>query len=326
MGGAVNQTYGRAFAQRLVELADGEGNMELRDDGIYLTQLWVEETEQVNGDWTPQGALTDSDPGSRKLLPIPFSSRDLAAFILCPAAAASALTDLFEKTWKLDPEKLRDAFVGAPGIRYADAMQKASDHLVRAQRIVGAEDHAQEKLARSLQEKRQTMRRTARERLGISSVSGHGLNDEEYILRVNQVNEEVAVIKGKCDDARRRSEKETVRWLDAMVEQIFVQESVENEATPRTQTLAQCEVDQPPPEWIGLAKEQAKAIYKRRKESDWFPNQSDVADEIARNFRERGIFGASGKPLSGAYIKRHALKGISGEKGRQLSTSNKRGK
>ena len=50
MGGAVNQTYGRAFAQRLVELADGNGNMELRDDGIYLTQLWVEETEQVNGD------------------------------------------------------------------------------------------------------------------------------------------------------------------------------------------------------------------------------------------------------------------------------------
>ena len=104
----MNQTYGRAFAQRLVELADGNGNMELRDDGIYLTQLWVEETEQVNGDWTPQGALTDSDPGSRKLLPIPFSSRDLAAFILCPAAAASALTDLFEKTWKLDQKPSRE--------------------------------------------------------------------------------------------------------------------------------------------------------------------------------------------------------------------------
>ena len=170
------------------------------------------------------------------------------------------------------------------------------------------------------------MRRTARERLGISSVSEHGLNDEEYILRVNQVNEEVAVIKAKCNDARRRAEKETVRWLDAMVEQIFMQESVQKEVTPRTQTRAQSEANQPPPEWIGLAQELAKAIYKRQKERDLYPNQVDVADEIARDFRERGISGVSGKPLSGAYIKRHALKGISGEKGRQLSTSNKRGK
>jgi len=36
--------------------------------------------------------------------------------------------------------------------------------------------------------------------------------------------------------------------------------------------------------------------------------------------------GADGKPLSGATIKRHALKGISSAQDKQLSTSPRRGK
>ena len=78
--------------------------------------------------------------------------------------------------------------------------------------------------------------------------------------------------------------------------------------------------------WKVKARDRANEIIKRQRERDLHPSQINIADEIAREFRESGIVGAGGKPLTGAYIKRHALKGISSAKGRQLSTSIRRGK
>ena len=218
MGGAVNpKIYREDFAKRLIELAGGEDGMELHDDGVYLTKEWVEETEEIKADWSPQGALPGSDPGSRKLLPIPFSTRDLAAFIICPAAAGSGLTDLCLEGLQPDPKKFSDAFTGAPGIRYADAMKEAFAHLERALRSVGPQDHALEKLAQSLCEQYRTKRRAARELLGIASVGGHRLSDEEYKKRIRQVKKEVAASKDKWDDASGQAKEEYVRWLDAIV-------------------------------------------------------------------------------------------------------------
>lgn len=81
-----------------------------------------------------------------------------------------------------------------------------------------------------------------------------------------------------------------------------------------------------PEEWKLKAQEHAKAIIKRDRKKDLYPSQENVSDEVARTLRESGVFGAGGKPLTGAYIKRHALKGISSAQGRQLSTSIRRGK
>lgn len=78
--------------------------------------------------------------------------------------------------------------------------------------------------------------------------------------------------------------------------------------------------------WKVKARDRANEIIKRQRERDLHPSQINIADEIAREFREGGIVGAGGKPLTGAYIKRHAIKGISSAKGRQLSTSIRRGK
>lgn len=82
----------------------------------------------------------------------------------------------------------------------------------------------------------------------------------------------------------------------------------------------------PEPEWAQLAREQAKTIIKRQSDLDLYPSQLDIANEIAKYFRQSGIVGASGKPLTGDYIKRFALSGISSAKGRTLSTSVHRGK
>lgn len=78
--------------------------------------------------------------------------------------------------------------------------------------------------------------------------------------------------------------------------------------------------------WKVKARDRANDIIKRQQERDYYPSQENIADKIAREFRKDGIVGAGGKPLTGAYIKRHALKGISSAKGRQLSTSIRRGK
>ena len=104
------------------------------------------------------------------------------------------------------------------------------------------------------------------------------------------------------------------------------QQPTTQHAAPQMQIRAQTKADQLPPEWIRLAQEQAKAIYKRQKAVDLYPNQLIVAEEIAGDFRSREIFGKNGIPLTAEYIKRHALTGISGAKGRQLSTSSKQGK
>jgi hypothetical protein len=79
-------------------------------------------------------------------------------------------------------------------------------------------------------------------------------------------------------------------------------------------------------DWKVEAQVLAKQINQRQKLKDLYPSQIDVSDEIARSLRERGIFGADGKPLKGSYIKRHALKGISSAISKQLSTSNTRSK
>jgi hypothetical protein len=79
-------------------------------------------------------------------------------------------------------------------------------------------------------------------------------------------------------------------------------------------------------EWAGKAQIRAREIIKRQRDRDLYPDQMTIADEIAREFRADGIVGVDGKPLSGATIKRHTLKGISSAQGKQQSTPKRRGK
>ncbi len=65
----------------------------------------------------------------------------------------------------------------------------------------------------------------------------------------------------------------------------------------------------PNDEWKIEARQQAKAIIARQGKKDLHPNLEDIADEIAKDWRERRKYGTKGTPLSGGYIKRHALQG-----------------
>lgn len=79
-------------------------------------------------------------------------------------------------------------------------------------------------------------------------------------------------------------------------------------------------------DWKELARKRAAEIVREQRARDLFPSQESITYMVAKGFREQGIVGADGKPLSGATIKRHALKGISSAIGKQLSTAPRQGK
>ena len=78
--------------------------------------------------------------------------------------------------------------------------------------------------------------------------------------------------------------------------------------------------------WKETARTCAYEIIKRDGAKELYPSQLDIAAEIAKQFRQDGVYGADGKALTGAYIKRHSLKGITSEHRKQISTLIRRSK
>jgi hypothetical protein len=74
------------------------------------------------------------------------------------------------------------------------------------------------------------------------------------------------------------------------------------------------------------ARKSAIELIESYRKRDLYPNLETIADQVANEFRKSGLTGAMGKPVTGAYLKRHALKGISSATVKQLSTAKRRGK
>jgi len=116
---------------------------------------------------------------------------------------------------------------------------------------------------------------------------------------------------------------ERAQWMHGQF--VAVDEAASAEPAPAAQQAtepAQASDDA----WKEQARDAARAIVKREAAHDRYPPQSRIADEVAAALRARGIFGADGKPLTGATIKRHALRGISSAAKQSQSTTIKRGK
>lgn len=79
-------------------------------------------------------------------------------------------------------------------------------------------------------------------------------------------------------------------------------------------------------DWKLLAQQYAREYVRQQRDRNLFPSQEDLGDHVAKRFRTEGVVGADGKPLAGATIKRHALKGISSAVGKRLSTATSQGK
>jgi hypothetical protein len=66
--------------------------------------------------------------------------------------------------------------------------------------------------------------------------------------------------------------------------------------------------------WSPIAKAMALEIIERDRQFERFPNHMEIAYEIEEKFAKLGLIGIEGKPITAAYIKRHALRGIDSRK------------
>lgn len=210
------QEYWVGVASRLLNLLDSETSMEIRDGGIYLKQEWIDTPKGRSGwlDWTPQSALLHPDRDPRELLPIPFTGKQLAAFLLCPTATGCDLEQ--------SADRLAEAFSGPQDGLPKLAIEEARDHMARAVARSGTNDADALRLnVQRMESESSKARDAARERLGILSVSDHGLSDSEYTRRNNQANNEVAALKAALAEERSRAEALDIDWLRRTTLAIF---------------------------------------------------------------------------------------------------------
>lgn len=196
--------------------------MEIQEDGIYLKQDWIDMAERGADflNWTPQCVLLQPGHDSRELLPIPFTGRQLAAFMLCKVAGD------FEcyvgKVGQLDASLLAETFNGVQDGLPKLAIEEAQAHLARAVARSGTNDAEAIWLnVQRMESECSKARDAARERLGILSVSDHGLSGSEYTRRNNQANNEVAALKAALAEERSRAEALDIDWLRRTTLAIF---------------------------------------------------------------------------------------------------------
>ena len=117
----------------------------------------------------------------------------------------------------------------------------------------------------------------------------------------------------------------SVQELSQYVKEFRIEVQLSNNLVIRSNTLPQPK-QKIANEWVTDAQSRAREIIKEQRAKDLYPDQLGIADQIAKEFRAAGRVGADGKPISGAYIKRHALKGITSAIGKQLSTTKRQSK
>ena len=342
--------YDKATAQAIMQWAysdyqdDQNKPYEVRDDGVYVNDVFREFCPPGTiYDWTPADCMDGPEspnPDTAPALPIPFTAADLAACML---------DGIGQTIWQsvgvyigssIDESLLANFH---PRMRWMrDALREAYALAAEAQNIVGELDHAEQQSAHDLRARYSDAYDQAIERDRVmervvvgtkkdgSPEYGGFIPRDEYLRRLERAKASVSDLKAQADSANAQADEKHRTWREAMVRQLLKPEQPIAKTAPETESANNVPVVACIPDdggaWKVKARDRANDIIKRQQERDLHPSQEILADEIARAFRGVGIVGADGKPLSGAYIKRHALKGISSAKGRQLSTSTRRSK
>ena len=335
--------YDKATAQAIMQLAypEYEGLPSApyieNDDGMYVNESFRTASPPGTAfDWTPADEMDwpgSPNPNTAPFLPIPFTASELAACMLDgPGQSIQFALDRCIG-YPLDDEALGSFHARHRWMR--DTLEEAYALAAAAQLIVGEFDYDEKARAHTLALQYDDADGQANAREGVFE---HGITTEEARARRARAVASVADLKAQAKQAQAAVADKWKAWRKAMVFQLLgtgAQQSHVAAQSPATPAPSPAEPPQAVPaepcanddeDWKGKARQMASEIIKRQCAKDLYPSQEDIADEIARRFRADRVMGAGGKPLTGAYIKRHAIKGISSAKGRQLSTSIRRGK
>lgn len=321
----MNKKYGAAVAHEIVEFIGtnftGRENPPfiLREDGVYLSPSYRYNSFTGEGDdWSQVHEMEGPNapnPLTALVLPIPFTAEQLAAFqvdgvgAIISAVVGCRIGDL------LNEQALDKYFKHARFREVREVLQRAFEKLAKAQAVVGKYD-----------EKWDVSAETARRQYIEANMLGNktegvfdsGISREEAEQRRARVAASVAELRKLSQQAVDEAEKAWSAWRKAMVLQLVIESQAATQVPmgqsvkPRTAPAE--------PEWKKLVQIEINSYIKLMREKGLFPNQKALGDHGARYLRELGIYGASGKPLSGSYITRHALKGISSAFGKAKST------
>lgn len=147
------------------------------------------------------------------------------------------------------------------------------------------------------------------------------ISDIDADVKKAMANSERFISLADAHGVEKRSPGEWLDWADS--HKLFVHAFYRIEVQKGYTTLNAIHATQPSPlrrhkekvipGWIPEAQKRAKSYIQQQLARDLYPSQADIADWIAEQFRREGIYSTQGKPLNGATIKRHALRGISTE-------------
>lgn len=316
----------------------------LRDGGVWPTQHSL--AHVVNGGWRPcdelpeeEAATTTASPG----LPIPFTAGQLAAFMV--DGAGRSLSEYFGEIADGFEELVLAQFQDHEH-RAAEAIIDAFSAYREATDVVGRQRLTTERTLcprwrRSLVQRLLTASRSPNMRLRIAD-AGVILYDElaSCLAQAQRFGGEglSTAVNGwreMLSDAAEANQL-IVRSRESLAAQPFDRCAPTNglvvtatdlksyltslgglklravpvpvPVLPRARARASGDVQSP---WKRQARNRAEEIILEQSNRDLYPSQEAVADQIAHEFRKSGIVGSGGKPLTGSYIKRHALKGIS---------------
>lgn len=312
----------------------------LRDGGLWPTQHSL--AHAVNGGWRPcdelpeeEAADTTASPG----LPIPFTAGQLAAFMV--DGAGRSLSEYFGEIANGFEELVLAQFQDHEH-RAAEAIIDAFSAYREATDVVGRQRLTAERTLcprwrRSLVQRLLTASRPPNMRLRIAD-AGVILYDElaTCLAQAQRFGGEglSTAVNGwreMLSDAAEANQL-IVRSRESLAVQPFDRRAPTNglvvtapdlksyltslgglklRAVPVPPRSRACASDDIQSSWKRQARDRAEEIILEQANRDLYPSQEAVADQIAREFRKSGIVGSGGKPLTGSYIKRHALKGIS---------------
>lgn len=224
--------FGKETATFIVELVNNQSGgyefLEFRDDGhtpgVYVSETYIglfpsggEGIEAGNVfEWNPAcDTEDDTDPEAAPLLPVPFTAKELAAFLLY--GVGNYIQERLGRIGQLDEDQLSKL----GGVRKKlprQALRAAYVEAERAQQIVGLPDIEAQELAYSLAEQ---LDEAEREENHSQGVFARDISPEEASRRRALVVESLADLRKRTQIAKSEAAAKAAQWRGAMVRQLL---------------------------------------------------------------------------------------------------------
>lgn len=317
------ELYGMEVSRVICEQTGFIDALDVREDGVYVKNeylhadlagqafMWIPACEM---DWP--GA---PDPLTAPALPIPFTARDLAAFML--DGAGQGIQSMFGRI-EHGPDEVELASLDMRATKVRKALREAYSLAQRAQCVAGADNHDEQQRAADLisaydVSHSEAMRREKVMERVIAGARNDGVQEygdvitrDEYLLRLARVNEPLAPQKAEALKAKAEADTRHLEWLKAMVYQLLNPAFSEAScAAPVSMVAVECASDAKP--WLSLdpkdpAPEQpwyTPARYFARQlviaDSTMLTKRMLLADKVSKSLAGAGIFKRGGvKPHS----------------------------